>query len=153
MATTLADATMGDPNNVFDAMVAMRSTVERRLLSNEDYVMLCSLDAAIRAHSVGISTVRIGSQMTFRHQSQTDAAYAALAEIGQPMPTNELLSVLMSGGVNIGGANPSTNFSSALSRDSRFKSVHWNSSRRWWVTDLAMPPDPRSESSKEPAMA
>jgi hypothetical protein len=145
---------MSDPKNVIDAMVEMRATIERRLLDNEDYVMLCSLDAAIRAHNVGMSAVWSGPQTAVRQpKSQTEVAYAVLVEIGQPTPTNELLSAVSQKGISIGGANPSTNFSSALSRDSRFKSVHWNGSRRWWVTNLAMPPDPRPELSKEPAMA
>jgi hypothetical protein len=153
LATTFADATMSDPKNVIDAMVAMRSAIEQKLLSNADYVMLCSLDAAIRAHNVGISAIWVGPQAAGRNQSQTDVAHAVLAEIGQPTPTNELLAAVSRKGISIGGANPNTNFSSALSRDLRFKSVHWNGSRRWWFTDLAMPPDPRPELAREPAMA
>jgi hypothetical protein len=146
---------MNDPKDVIDAMVAMRSTIERRLLANEDYVMLCSLEAAIRAHSAGVfgQTSRQGPKAAVRYQTQTDVAYAVLVEIGRPMPINELLETVSREGVCVGGANPNTNFSSALSRDSRFKSVHWNNSRRWWLTDRPMPPDPKSELSRQPAMA
>jgi hypothetical protein len=146
-----ADAQMSEPKNVIDAMVAMRSDIERRLLSNKDYVLLCSLDAAIRAHtSNGGGSFR---RLEGRPQSQTDAARAVLAEIGHPMVTGDLLEAVARRGVTIGGANPNTNFSSALSRDPRFTSVHWNGSRRWWVVDLALPPDPKPGRTKELAMA
>jgi hypothetical protein len=143
---------MSDPKTVIDAMVAMRSVIERKLLSNADYVTLVSLDAAIRAHFSGIPGPEgRRAQPAARHQTQTDAAHAALVEIGQPMVTSDLLEAVGQKGICVGGANPNTNFSSALSRDSRFKSVHWNNSRRWWVTDLAMPPDPKRELAREPA--
>ena len=145
---------MSDPKNVIDAMVAMRTAVEQRLLTNQDYIMLRSLETAIRAHNIGLPTTWAGApQSGLRHQSQTDAAYAVVIEAAQPMTTNELLSAISQRGVSVGGANPSTNFSSALSRDARFKSVHWNSARRWWVTNLAMPPDPKPELSKVPELA
>lgn len=144
---------MTEPKNVIDAMVAMRSAIERRLLANEDYVLFCSLEAAIRAHHAGSSYNGSPSRFDVRSLSQTDAARSILVEVGHPMPTNALLEAIATKGVNVGGMNPNTNFSSALSRDSRFKSVNWNGSRRWWITDLAMPPDPKPARTSQLVMA
>jgi hypothetical protein len=136
---------MSDPNSYLDAMMAARDAVEGRLQSNPDYLLLRQIEKALQAHGSGsLSAVRL---------SQTDAAYAVLVEIGRPLPIGDLLDIVARNGINVGGANPNTNFSSALSRDSRFKSVHWSNSRRWWVSDRPMPPEPRREHSNAMAVA
>jgi hypothetical protein len=135
---------MSETKDTVAAMKAMRSNLEQELMSNPDFRALRALEEAIRAREKDPAAINGGAitHQPERPLSHGDAAYTALLESGRPMPTNELLEAVSRMGVRIGGTNPSTNFSSGLSRDRRFKSVHWNNSRRWWVADRSPPPDP-----------
>ena len=75
-------------------------------------------------------------------ESQCDAAFAILQENSAPLSTQELMAAAQQRGIKVGGTNPATNFSSALSRDTRFKNVPWNASRKWWLSGVDLPTDP-----------
>ena len=63
-----------------------------------------------------------------------------LVEIGRPMRLDEIMVAARRKGAQIGdGEKAKYNFSSSLSRDKRFRSVHWASARRWWIAGRDLP--------------
>jgi hypothetical protein len=135
---------MSETKDTVAAMKAMRSNLEQELMANPDFRALRALEEAIRARErdPAATNGRAIPRHPERPLSHGDAAYSALLESGRPLPTSELLEAVTQMGVRIGGTNPGTNFSSGLSRDRRFKSIHWNKSRKWWLADRTPPPDP-----------
>jgi hypothetical protein len=93
--------------------------------------------------------------MQGRPVSQRDAAVLAIAKAGHPLTTKELLDLVRAQGTPVGGSDPATNLSSALSRDPRARSIPWGDAKAWWLSDRRIPTqDPdllESETATAPA--
>jgi len=69
----------------------------------------------------------------------TDAAGLAIEDAGRPLPLQELHEALPRFGKTVTGKRPAINLSSAMSRDERFRSVHWHGVNVWWFRDRELP--------------
>jgi hypothetical protein len=74
----------------------------------------------------------------------TDAAVAAIEDVGRPVPLQELTDALPKYGKTVTGKRPAINLSSAMSRDKRFQSVHWRGANAWWFRDRELPSEARA---------
>lgn len=69
----------------------------------------------------------------------TDAAGAAIEDVGHPLPLQDLTEALPRFGKTVTGKRPDINLSSAMSRDARFISVRWAGANSWWFRDRELP--------------
>jgi hypothetical protein len=140
MAVLILKRLPNDPPAVADMLVA-RDRIKQRLMANSDYRALTALDNAIielrKAVDLGVREAPPSgnpSPTGIEDMSQADATYVLLKQaIGKPTPTSDLVDILASNGVVIGGKDPTINLSSILSKDGRFKSERVNGRPCWWI--------------------
>jgi hypothetical protein len=77
-----------------------------------------------------------------RPPSQSSAAGMILRERGEPMTGVDLMSRLPAKGVMLGGkpASRKINFTSAMSKSGKYRSVRRGGNYYWWFNDEALPP-------------
>jgi hypothetical protein len=88
-----------------------------------------------------------------RKLSQADAAEVALAQRREPTPIGVLLEAAIERGAEIRGADPLSNFRSALSKDDRFYALRRNNMHYWWLKNELLPAAWRDQPGGEPAGA
>jgi hypothetical protein len=77
---------------------------------------------------------RIGERL-----SQAGAAEIIMRERETPMTGAELMAVLPSKGVTIGGEKPEVNFTSSMSKSGKFRSFRFNGKYYWWLKNEELP--------------
>ncbi|WP_147095023.1 hypothetical protein [Roseovarius sp. TE539] len=137
---------------VIDEMRKLRDEIHKRLLDVPDYRALAAMDEAIRTVEQAGAVVGHGDPRGYeppkrKRLSQADAAFAILADRGEPIQTRELLREAEGLGATISGKDPMVNFASSLSRDKRIRSINYNGEKHWWLTDR----DPPGEMSFDEA--
>lgn len=98
---------------------------------------LKEVNSAQIAHSAGA----VGRHSSARRLSQGDAAELALIRSEEPQTAVNLLHRATTEGAVIGGERPLVNFTSSLSKDTRFYSFRKNGAYFWWLCDVALPPE------------
>ncbi len=102
-------------------------------------------DAAPSAVAQAISGRKVsrvgGILASVQRLSQTAAAEMVLRERNVPTTGADLMEALPSKGVSIGGANPVVNFTSAMSKSDKFRSIRRGGNYYWWFKDTLLPPD------------
>jgi hypothetical protein len=85
---------------------------------------------------------RSSSRRTVSHDGQEtkrDAVVRILKERGEPVSIAELIDLMQSRGITIGGVRPQGNLSSNLSQDKRFRPIRYRDRACWWLSDLPLP--------------
>ena len=92
--------------------------------------------ASGNASAVGKTARRVS-----RAPSQSSASEAILRERGEPMLGVDLMSALPAKGIIVGGKNRRINFTSAISKSGKFRSVRKDGNYFWWFKDEPLPAD------------
>lgn len=85
---------------------------------------------------------RSSSRRSISHDGQEtkrDAVVRILKERGEPVSIAELIDLMQSRGITIGGVRPQGNLSSNLSQDKRFRPIRYRDRACWWLSDLPLP--------------
>lgn len=134
-------------SNVMNAMIERRDELRKELSAFPEFREYELLESFIRQYeSVAGSRdlERVKSERPQRRRrasgfTVTDAAGAAIEDVGRPVPLQELTEALPKYGKTVTGKRPAINLSSAMSRDKRFQSVHWRGANAWWFRDRELP--------------
>lgn len=104
-------------------------------LINENDAAASWKSTALRA--VEAAARRLSDQ---KKLSQGDAAEIVLRQVREPLPIARLLEGVVKRGVMIGGADPLSNFRSAISKDDRFYALRAGNMFFWWLRGEQVPP-------------
>lgn len=138
---------------------AIRDKAWDAVKASEAYAVFAALDAAVvaaggqaRLASPTATIVKTPIAMPVTHAavgyanstkprklSQAEAAYIGLRKADRPMPVGDLMEAATVEGAAIGGSDPLANFRSALSKDTRFRSIMRKGQYFWWFADAALP--------------
>lgn len=80
-------------------------------------------------------------------ETKRDAVVRILRERGEPVSIAELIELMQSRGITIGGVRPQGNLSSNLSQDKRFRPVRYRDRACWWLADVPVPHPAASKAS------
>jgi hypothetical protein len=72
-------------------------------------------------------------------ETKRDAVVRILKERGEPVSIAELITLMQSRGLTIGGVRPQGNLSSNLSQDKRFRPIRYRDRACWWLSDMPLP--------------
>ncbi|MFO1151466.1 MAG: hypothetical protein U1E62_24090 [Alsobacter sp.] len=75
-------------------------------------------------------------------ETKRDAVVRILRERGEPVSIVELIELMQSRGISVGGARPQGNLSSNLSQDKRFRPIRYRDRACWWLADVPVPQPP-----------
>ena len=135
-------------SNVMTAMIERRDELRKELSAFPEFREYELLESFIRQYeSIAgprstLEQVKAEPPQRRRRASGftvTDAAAAAIEDVGRPVPLQELTDALPKYGKTMTGKRPAINLSSAMSRDKRFQSVHWRGANAWWFRDRELP--------------
>lgn len=135
--------------NVMKAMIERRDELRGELAAFPEFREYELLESFIRQYE-SITVVKASAQQVAaadqpqraRRKTRftvTDAAAAAIEDVGRPLPLQDLHDALPRFGRTVTGKRPAINLSSAMSRDNRFKSVQWQGVNAWWFRDRELP--------------
>jgi hypothetical protein len=129
--------------NLMKTMVDRRDELRAELSALPEFREYELLESFIRQYE-SIAEPQAGSERPRRTRRRsgftvTDAAAAAIEDVGRPVPLQDLTEALPKYGKSVTGKRPAINLSSALSRDKRFASVHWHGATAWWFRDRELP--------------
>jgi hypothetical protein len=131
--------------NLMRIMLERRDELRAELNALPEFREYELLESFIRQYE-SLAEPQAGSERPERRRRSsgftvTDAAAAAIEDVGRPVPLQELTEALPRYGKTVTGKRPAINLSSALSRDKRFASVHWRGVNAWWFRDRELPSD------------
>jgi hypothetical protein len=75
-------------------------------------------------------------------ETKRDAVVRILRERGEPVSIVELIELMQSRGISVGGVRPQGNLSSNLSQDKRFRPIRYRDRACWWLADVPVPQSP-----------
>lgn len=124
-------------------VVALRDEAFATLKALDDAVVSLggpsSLAAGAPRANGATSTALEGVRRGAAQLSQSGAAEIILRERGEPVTGADLMTALPSKGVMIGGKNRRINFTSAMSKSGRFRSVRRDGTYYWWFKNEPLP--------------
>ncbi|PAQ00851.1 hypothetical protein LRP31_07945 [Mesorhizobium mediterraneum] len=137
-------------NAAIASMTALVAEIETRLLKDSpDYRAMLALKKAIAEVSGPVMHLRPTTERAVapappvayasgRVPSQPDAVAEVLDQYG-PLPTSDILAMVLEMGVTVGGTDKLINLSSAISKSGRFRSFRLNGVPHWYFKDRELP--------------